>query len=82
MLEQMIKDMDLIDNDYIQKKTKCDRSHINKKIRKIRLLMFLDGYIVPEGYISKAYFKLYFRGSILWKNYDPKKIDTLKKMGV
>ena len=35
MLEQMIKDMDLIDNDYIQKKTKCDRSHINKKIRKI-----------------------------------------------
>ena len=78
----MIKKYDLINADYIEKNVKHSRKYINQRIREIRLLMFLDGYIVPHGYISKNYFKKYFSGSIPWKKYKKEDIELLKKMGV
>lgn len=82
LLDRTIKELDLVSYDYIKSRTKFQRKIITKRIKKIRLLMFYHGYLVPEGYISKAYYKKYFNHSILWKKYDKNKIDYLKKMGI
>ena len=77
--DKLIKEMDLINAQDIKKMTKDDSSYILGKIRKIRLLMFLEGYAVPPGYISKSFYKKYYQKTICFKKYKKEDIDFYLK---
>lgn len=78
IIDKIIKDLDLVDTEYVAKKNNWTYERARDKVRQIRLIMLYDGFIVPHGYISRKYLKKY-SGSISWKKYDKERLDFLSK---